>query len=202
MRLPRLDRGASRRELGPARLVRYRTARTFVDTGLQCPSTPDDTLNMKPAAALAALVLVFCATPALAASRVAPPATVVAVLGTKAPADEYFGPLKMSVLGVRNIIDVANIRLDHGIPLDTQATLGQLAQVEVALLAWRAKYPKDDWLPCMYANLQHVYARLLDPDAKVHGDEIAWQLIAGFPDSLVAQQMRAQVVAATDASTP
>jgi hypothetical protein len=169
---------------------------------------------MKPVPALAALVVLFCATPARGASRVAPPVTTVALLATKAPAktvavrsalapaDEYFGPLKMSVLGVRNIIDVANIRLDHGIPLDTQATLGQLAQVELAMLAWRAKYPKDDWLPCMYANLQHVYARLLDPDAKVRSDEIAWQLIAGFPDSLVAQQMRAQVVVATAASSP
>ncbi len=72
-----------------------------------------------------------------------------------APADEYFGRLKMSVLGIRNELGTLERRAESG-DRDVAALAGKLALVDDALRDWRAHYPRDTWLPRYSAQRTHV----------------------------------------------
>ena len=63
-----------------------------------------------------------------------------------APADQYFGRMKMSVLGIRNELNGLERRAvagDHNVA----SMSGKLALVDDAMRDWRAHYPRDTWLP-------------------------------------------------------
>ena len=72
-----------------------------------------------------------------------------------APADEYFGPFKESILGIRNhLVDMERKN-------DTQlitAIVG-IDNVEIAIEDWQRHYPRDSWLPGFLDRVVHVYAR-------------------------------------------
>jgi hypothetical protein len=85
-------------------------------------------------AALAAIIVCF-ATSAQAAT-----------MRDLAPADEYFGQLKMSVLGIRNELNGLERRAIAG-DRNVAAMSGKLAFVDDAMRDWRARYPRDTWLP-------------------------------------------------------
>lgn len=77
--------------------------------------------------------------------------------GWEAPADEYFGPLKQSILEIRNRLD----RLDgYGgrSALGWQVVPG-LDSLEQSIADWQHKYPRDPWLPRYLAHLMHEYWR-------------------------------------------
>jgi hypothetical protein len=63
-----------------------------------------------------------------------------------APADEYFGQLRMSVLGIRNELNTLERRATSG-DRNVAAMSGKLALVDDAMRDWRARYPRDTWLP-------------------------------------------------------
>jgi hypothetical protein len=74
-----------------------------------------------------------------------------------APADEYFGPAQQSVLEIRN-------RLDNYDARDAQAMLDpgvapSLNHLQIAILDWQHKYPRDPWLPRMLSHLMREYWR-------------------------------------------
>jgi len=74
-----------------------------------------------------------------------------------APADEYFGPHKQSILEIRN-------RLDHLEAMSNRELIDSNAIVELDDLAaaisdWCAQYPDDPWLPRAYARLLRTYER-------------------------------------------
>ena len=74
-----------------------------------------------------------------------------------APADQYFGRMKMSVLGIRNELDGLERRAiggDRNVP----AMAGKLALVDDAMNDWRAHYPRDTWLPRFQAKRSRVAA--------------------------------------------
>jgi hypothetical protein len=68
--------------------------------------------------------------------------TAQASIRDLAPADEYFGRMKMSVLGIRNALDGLERRAQSG---DRNVT-SMLALVDDAIADWRSKYPRDTWL--------------------------------------------------------
>jgi hypothetical protein len=96
-------------------------------------------------AALAAMI-VCAATPALAAT-----------MRDLAPADEYFGQLRMSVLGIRNELNTLERRAAGG-DRNVAAMSGKLALVDDAMRDWRAHYPRDTWLPRYEAQRARVAA--------------------------------------------
>jgi len=112
-----------------------------------------------------------------------------------APADEYFGPQKISVLGVRTMLDRATTRLDYGVGND-DATVHSVELAETTMHAWQTRYPNDYWLPRMYAKLQTIYARMSSPQTKLRAADIASLLIVSFPSSNEARAMRAVVAQA------
>jgi hypothetical protein len=74
-----------------------------------------------------------------------------------APADEYFGPAQQSILEIRNRLndyDKRDIRemLDPGV----QTSLNHL---ELAILDWQHKYPRDPWMPRILSHLMREYWR-------------------------------------------
>lgn len=81
-----------------------------------------------------------------------------------APADEYFGQLRMSVLGIRNELDGLERRASSG-DRNVPAMSGKLAMVDDAMRDWRRHYPRDTWLPRYEAQRARV-AGLIALDAR------------------------------------
>src|SRR5579862_4195122 len=77
--------------------------------------------------------------------------------GWEAPADEYFGPLKQSILEIRNRLDRYDAYGDRA-PLG-QEVIGALDGLERSIADWQHKYPRDPWLPRSLAHLMHEYWR-------------------------------------------
>ena len=76
-----------------------------------------------------------------------------------APADEYFGRLKMSILGIRNRIN--ELESESADPALNNASISwKISMVEDAIADWRNKYPADPWIPRFRTRLNVVYARI------------------------------------------
>jgi len=75
-----------------------------------------------------------------------------------APADEYFGRLKMSILGISNTIKDANLHLSQGV--DSLAVIDNLVFTEDAIRDWERHYPRDPWIVRSLNALHSVYARI------------------------------------------
>ena len=73
-----------------------------------------------------------------------------------APADEYFGPFKESILGIRNhLVDLermsdTTLRKQHIRGIDNE---------EIACEAWERAYPNDPWLPGFLSRIIRLYSR-------------------------------------------
>ena len=128
---------------------------------------------------LTALSLVLTAPqPAFAKTHVA-----YAKLASRvAPADEYFGRLKMSILGIRNELRDLDQRLSYS-PDAVDAVLGSAAMVEDAIHDWQAKYPADPWLPRSVYQLTHLYARIHSGDGHVKAVSTLHWLVTRYPSS-------------------
>ena len=100
--------------------------------------------------------------PAFSATHVAS----VKLASRVAPADEYFGRLQMSILGIRNELRDLDQRLTYS-PDKSADILGTAAFVENAIHDWEAKYPADPWLARSVYQLTHLYARIHTSDAHV-----------------------------------
>ena len=91
-----------------------------------------------------------------------------------APADEYFGRMKMSILEIRNRLHDAAIRVGSD-PAHADAQLGSFRWLEDAIEDWGNKYPQDTWLPGTMVALDRLYARLHSAGAHAQQARIlAW----------------------------
>jgi hypothetical protein len=121
-----------------------------------------------------------------------------------APADEYFGPLKLSPLSVRTSIDKlgrayqARTKSDHDI-------LHQAADLETALRLWRHQYPRDPWLAPTAYHLAQLYAEVQTPEARKHATAMLKYVDAYFGSSRYGHDARlrlAQGFPALEAESP
>ena len=99
-----------------------------------------------------------------------------------APADEYFGRLKMSILGIRNELRDLDQRLTYS-PDAGPAVLGTASFVEDAIRDWEAKYPSDPWLPRSVYQLTHLYARIHSGDGHVKAVNALHWLVTRYRSS-------------------
>ena len=67
------------------------------------------------------------------------PVSALAHRGAKAPADEYFGQFKMSILGVRNVVHDVDGRADDAAEEVANNLCHKLILAEDALRDWQAK---------------------------------------------------------------
>lgn len=133
------------------------------------------------AAAVASAATASSPSPAASAATASPspagetsfdPSTVVNVtarpmLPRDAPADEYFGRLKLSGLGVRNIIHALAVEGNSSLALPLERT--RIMGVTSALHQWGDLYPGDSWLRNVMLNFAYVLALKHDVDT----DDIA-----------------------------
>lgn len=80
-----------------------------------------------------------------------------------APADEYFGRMKMSILGITNSIRDTGTREGFD-PSHASRYYGGLALTENALLDWAHKYPQDSWIPRRAYDMSHDFWRMHTAD--------------------------------------
>ncbi len=97
-----------------------------------------------------------------------------------APADEYFGKLKISVLGIRNTIkDVgANIEIDQ---TRWMQQASKAAFAEEATRDWEHKYPTDTWLAKTVFALERMYAKLDTDEGRKRSLATMQWLVRDFP---------------------
>lgn len=106
-----------------------------------------------------------------------------------APADRYFGRLKMSILGVRNSLRDLAARADEH-PEDAEHVFDKAVLVEDALHDWQAHFPRDPWIPKYAYALAQLYGKLDLDDARVRRNDTLDWLIATYPESEYAQLPR------------
>ncbi|HEY9085836.1 MAG TPA: hypothetical protein VIN40_07885 [Candidatus Tyrphobacter sp.] len=91
-----------------------------------------------------------------------------------APADEYFGRMKMSILGIRNGLQTEYLRI-AGNPRRASSQLAACHWLENAIEDWGSKYPRDTWLPHMALALEGLYDRVRTPSGRARLTHlIAW----------------------------
>lgn len=89
-----------------------------------------------------------------------------------APADEYFGRMRMSILGIANTIRDAGAHLDRG--ADPASVIdGSLSFAEDAIRDWQRHYPRDPWIPRDLAALRSVYERARTPRGAACAQRVA-----------------------------
>lgn len=109
-----------------------------------------------------------------------------------APADEYFGHYKLSVLGIANTIRDAGARLDSGGDAHAMLT-GPLSYVTDAMKDWEQQYPTDPWIAKDLLALEGVYLRVpTDEGFRLASQTESW-LVADYPDSDQATLGRSQL---------
>jgi hypothetical protein len=84
-----------------------------------------------------------------------------------APADEYFGHMRLSPLGVRHMIFSLKDQLHHG-RRKPDAIEHDALEVQDALQDWSTRYPHDSWIPAALWNLAVLYEELPGDDARTH----------------------------------
>ena len=97
----------------------------------------------------------------------AKPVKVAAAKCKVAPADEYFGKLKMSILGIRNTIKDQGLKIDVD-PSKAPTTLNAIALTEDAVRDWQKKYRCDSWIPGTIYALEHFYLKIHTDDGVKH----------------------------------
>ena len=131
-------------------------------------------------------------TPAKAAPPGAKGTKTVAKAAPKckvAPADEYFGKLKMSILGIRNTIKDQGLKVDVD-PEKAPGTLNAISLTEDAIHDWQRKYPCDSWLPGTLYALEHFYLKIHTDDGVKHVHATFAWLRHDYPRSSFVQIAR------------
>jgi hypothetical protein len=125
-----------------------------------------------------------------------------------APADEYFGKLKMSILGIRNTIKDQGLKVDVD-PAKAPSTSNAIALTEDAIRDWQHKYPCDSWLPGTLLGLERFYLKIHTDDGVKHVHATFAWLRHDYPKSNVVQVARREdghatvaPITATTASAP
>jgi hypothetical protein len=118
-----------------------------------------------------------------------------------APADEYFGRLKLSVLGIRNDVKDYGLRVDLDVHNGT-AVLNNAVYVEDAMRDWARKYPFDNWLPRYAYALEGVYEEIPGDIAHKRAVRQLNYIIAYFPQTNYAHVSRMKIVAGIPTPDP
>jgi DNA-binding SARP family transcriptional activator len=82
-------------------------------------------------------------------------AALPALASGPAPADEYFGPFKESVLEIRNRL----MAFERDATSHLRREIRGIDNLEVTIEDWYRKYPHDPWIPGFANRLTRVYAR-------------------------------------------
>jgi hypothetical protein len=113
-----------------------------------------------------------------------------------APADEYFGPLKMSFLGIRNEIHDLMLRYDAE-PDKRDAFFGMAVQTETSLKDWESKYPRDSAIPRQIYFLRFLYDKFDRYEAQLKRDATDKWLLTRYGNTWYAKDVKKKLASAT-----
>lgn len=105
-----------------------------------------------------------------------------------APADEYFGRLKISPIGIHNEVIRVNKYLDVGWGYRMQPAA---LQVDSAVEDWQKQYPRDYTLPAELLDTYKLLERIGTPETKASGDRVKNLLLVQYPSTRQAQELAA-----------
>ncbi|HUA09677.1 MAG TPA: hypothetical protein VMA98_10415 [Candidatus Acidoferrales bacterium] len=125
----------------------------------------------------------------------APFSTPAATYSGPAPADEYFGPHKQSILEIRNRLDRLDSKTNREL-VDENAVV-ELDDIAASISDWHAQYPSDPWLPRFYARLLRDYHRA-GASSSDRAVAMLAEMKAAFPDA----PETSSVLAMTYSGTP
>jgi hypothetical protein len=109
-----------------------------------------------------------------------------------APADEYFGRMKLSILGIGNIMHDAKLREAYD-PAHAADNYNKLASAEDALEDWAAKYPQDTWLPGKAYYMSHEFWAMNTPDGDRAAERCRALLLSRFAASRYSLRARGEI---------
>ena len=125
----------------------------------------------------------------VASARPRPPAKPKFDITLLAPADEYFGPLRQSIIGINNTIRDLGRRYDVNHDIPTQ-TLSSAELTERSIRDWEHRYPRDPQVPRSVYLLQRLYTKVLIQPARDRAHDTATWLFADFNGSPQARQLK------------
>ncbi len=108
------------------------------------------------------------------------------MLTTLAPADEYFGPLGMSILGIQNELKHVNFMIGYGY---NQQESGAAVQVAVAIDDLHKVYPRDRDLPKLLLDVYTTLGKINTQEASAARTHIKSILIVEYQDTPQARQL-------------
>jgi hypothetical protein len=111
-----------------------------------------------------------------------------------APADEYFGRLKMSILGIRNQLHDLALRVQYA-PEKSADVLGPAGFVEDAISDWEHKYPSDPWLPRNVFLLERLYSQIHTDEGQTRTSRTLHWLLARYPHTWYGKQAKTELAA-------
>lgn len=106
-----------------------------------------------------------------------------------APADEYFGHYRLSVLGIANTIRDVGRRLEEGANPPSLLD-GPLSFAADAIAAWEHAYPRDPWIAKDLLGLEVVYLRVPSAQGRQLAKRTAAWLARDYPDAAAALEGR------------
>jgi hypothetical protein len=108
-------------------------------------------------------------------------------MSTLAPADEYFGPLGMSIIGIQNQMKHINYMLDYRYG---NREAGDALQVTTALDDLHKVYPRDRDLPQMLLECYTMLGRMDAPEVRDAAAHVKAILMVEYQDTAQARQVR------------
>jgi len=107
-------------------------------------------------------------------------------LTTLAPADEYFGPMGMSILEIENRLKHINVMLDYDYG---NSESGEGADVAHAIMDMQKVYPRDRDLPMLLYWCYTTLQRMTDEQAREAAGQVKAILTVEYQDSPQARKL-------------
>jgi hypothetical protein len=109
-----------------------------------------------------------------------------AYLSTLAPADEYFGPLGMSILEIENRLKHVNFMLDYNYGNRESDAAFEVAK---SIVAMQEVYPRDRDLPMLLYWCYNTLARMTDTQSRRAAAQLKAILTVEYQDSPQARKL-------------
>jgi hypothetical protein len=109
--------------------------------------------------------------------------------GRSAPGDEYFGPLKISYLGIDNTAH--DVAIESGAYTTDSGLIARIRFADLALRDWERKYPRDPELPRSYFLMIHALLKIYTQPAQQEAWRYMQHVIHAFPGTYFAKLLRA-----------
>ena len=113
------------------------------------------------------------------------------LLKNSAPGDEYFGRLKMSYLGINNVLRDEAVRA--GDYTTNESIVHTVAMADDALADWRRKYPNDPQLARTFYLMGRMQAKIWTLPAQQRAVYYYQALQNQFPKTYFGKLMKAQL---------